>query len=61
MKKTLSKIFVVILLSTGILSAQKNKIGIGAQYSASSFGLSLKYNIDKNSSIQGTINPISAG
>ena len=59
MKKLL--ITTIILLSVIIANAQKNKFGIGAQYSATSFGLSVKYNIDKNSTIQGTINPISAG
>ena len=60
MKKPLKIIFVLLLI-TNIIYAQKNKIGIGAQYSASSFGLSIKYNIDPNSTIQGTINPISSG
>lgn len=60
MKNTVKIIFAFLLISNMVYS-QKNRIGIGGQYSASSFGLSLKYNIDQNSTIQGTINPISAG
>jgi opacity protein-like surface antigen len=59
MKKIL--ILSIILLSSIVSNAQNNKLGIGAQYSATSLGLSIKYNLDKNSTIQGTINPISAG
>lgn len=60
MKNTFKIIFAFLLISN-IVNAQKNKIGVGAQYSATSFGLSVKYNVDQNSSIQATINPISAG
>lgn len=60
MKNTFKIIFALLLISN-IVNAQKNKIGVGAQYSASSFGLSVKYNVDQNSTIQATINPISAG
>lgn len=51
----------LILIVSVIAKSQDRKFGIGAQYSATSLGISLKYNIDKNSTIQGTINPISAG
>lgn len=60
MKNTIKIIFALLLISN-IINAQKHKIGVGAQFSAASLGLSVKYNLDKNSTIQGTINPISAG
>lgn len=59
MKKII--ITTLILIVSFIGKSQDRKFGIGAQYSATSLGLSLKYNIDKNSTIQGSINPISAG
>ncbi len=42
------------------VTAQNEKLGIGLQYQAFTYGLSAKYNIDINSSVQATINPISA-
>ncbi len=61
MKKQTFFITIIFVFLINIANGQKNKFGIGAQYSATSYGLSLKYNLDQNSTIQGTINPISAG
>lgn len=40
--------------------AQSEKFALGLQYQSLTYGLSAKYNINTNSTIQATINPISA-
>jgi hypothetical protein len=50
----------VLILGTVITYGQNEKVAVGIQYQTLTYGLSVKYNVDENSTIQGTINPISA-
>ena len=49
----------IITLSNQAFS-QQGKVALGIQYQTLTFGVSAKYNIDDNSSIQASINPISS-
>ncbi|CAM3854318.1 outer membrane protein [Aquirufa aurantiipilula] len=64
MKKIIShtSILVLVVISmfvTHRASAQNEKLAFGLQYQTLTYGLSAKYNINMNSAIQATINPIS--
>ena len=62
MKKFLSTITIFLCFMTSYSTfAQNEKLAVGVQYQAFSMGLSLKYNLDSKSSVQGIINPISVG
>lgn len=51
----------LLIISTTIITyGQNEKVAVGVQYQTLTYGLSVKYNVDENSTIQATINPISA-
>jgi hypothetical protein len=60
MKKLLSTITILFcLIASSTAFAQNDNLAVGIQYHAYSMGLSVKYNLDRRSSIQGIINPLS--
>jgi hypothetical protein len=62
MKKHFSTLTFILFLSTASgIFAQNDKLAVGVQYHSNSMGLSIKYNLDSKSSIQGILNPVSVG
>jgi opacity protein-like surface antigen len=62
MKNHFSTLTFILFLSTASgIFAQNDKLAVGVQYHSNSMGLSIKYNLDSKSSIQGIFNPVSVG
>jgi hypothetical protein len=49
----------ILLLLTIISYGQNEKVAVGIQYQTFTYGLSVKYNVDENSTVQATVNPVS--
>lgn len=49
----------LLITATIFVYGQNEKVAVGVQYQTLTYGLSIKYNVDENSSLQATINPIS--